>query len=185
MATSTTYVAHNFMIFPDGLSGVCVMAGLLALFVRPDASTWRFAGLSVVTALLPWLHTRNAPVALVVGLAGAWPLLRARTWRSLAAWMTPLALSALGWLGFFKVIYGAFDPSAPYGGYTQSGLANLPRGLLGLLFDQQFGLLAVVAGADHGVCRCSLSSGRNQAKKPDCASPRICKDPSSGFGGLA
>ncbi len=142
VATSTTYVAHNFMIFPDGLSGVCVMAGLLALFVRPDASTWRFAGLSVVTALLPWLHTRNAPVALVVGLAGAWPLLRARTWRSLAAWMTPLALSALGWLGFFKVIYGAFDPSAPYGGYTQSGLANLPRGLLGLLFDQQFGLLA-------------------------------------------
>lgn len=169
VATSTTYVAHNFMIFPDGVSGVCVTAGLLALFVRPDASAWRFAGLSAVTALLPWLHTRNAPVALVVGLAGAWPLLRARTWRSLAAWMTPLALSALGWLTFFKVIYGAFDPSAPYGGYTQSGVANLPRGLFGLLFDQQFGLLAYAPALAVGIVGIAIMAWppRTAAATPD------------------
>ena len=39
------------------------------------------------------------------------------------------------------MIYGTPNPAAPYGGYTQSGIANLPRGLIGLLFDQQFGVI--------------------------------------------
>jgi hypothetical protein len=40
--------------------------------------------------------------------------------------------------------YGVIDPEAPYGDYTRTFvlLRNIPRGLLGLLFDQKFGLLS-------------------------------------------
>jgi hypothetical protein len=53
---------------------------------------------------------RATPVVLVVGLAG-----RGRRARTAIPQDDALALSALGWLAF-KVIYGAFDPSMPYGG---------------------------------------------------------------------
>ena len=63
-------------------------------------------------------------------------------------------VSAFAWFGFFFAIYGTADPRAPYGGYTQSAVANLAHGIPGLLFDQQFGLLpnapaylCVLAGA--------------------------------------
>jgi hypothetical protein len=41
-------------------------------------------------------------------------------------------------------MYGEFSPEAPYGAYTDRFVlaANIPRGTLGLLFDQKFGLLA-------------------------------------------
>ena len=40
-------------------------------------------------------------------------------------------------------MYGEFDPEAPYGTYTRMFVLakNIPRGALGLLFDQKFGLL--------------------------------------------
>jgi hypothetical protein len=62
----------------------------------------------------------------------------------------------VAWLSFFYVIYGVFDPQIPYGEVagTDLSLANIPRGLLGLFFDQKFGLffysplyVAAVAGA--------------------------------------
>src|SRR6185436_13685802 len=52
------------------------------------------------------------------------------------------AAGALAWLGFFLVVYGTPDPTAPYGGDVGSALAFLPNGFGGLLFDQGFGLLA-------------------------------------------
>jgi hypothetical protein len=42
---------------------------------------------------------------------------------------------------FFWVIYGTFNPAAPYGGYTQSSPRNMLNGLPALMFDQQFGIL--------------------------------------------
>jgi hypothetical protein len=50
-------------------------------------------------------------------------------------------VSAIAWAGFFYAIYGTPDPRAAYGGYTQTALENVPRGVVGLLFDQQFGVL--------------------------------------------
>ena len=52
------------------------------------------------------------------------------------------AVAALGWLGFFLVVYGTLDPTAPYGGEVGNAFAFLPNGFGGLIFDQGFGLLA-------------------------------------------
>src|SRR5262249_14682261 len=58
------------------------------------------------------------------------------------AFLLPAAVSALGWLFFFAIVYGTPDPSAPYGREAQNSLAFFPNGLGGLLFDQGFGLFA-------------------------------------------
>jgi hypothetical protein len=56
--------------------------------------------------------------------------------------LLPIALSLALWMYFFYAIYGVFDPQAPYGGSVAGLLLqNIPRGTLGLLFDQKFGLL--------------------------------------------
>ncbi|HEY7474569.1 MAG TPA: hypothetical protein VH679_06130, partial [Vicinamibacterales bacterium] len=42
----------------------------------------------------------------------------------------------------FQLIYGTPNPAAPYGDRPEASWAFVPGGLAGLLFDQQFGLLA-------------------------------------------
>ena len=57
-------------------------------------------------------------------------------------------MSSAAWLLFFYAFYGEFNPEAPYGDYTRLYVLarNIPRGLLGLLVDQKFGLLFYCAG---------------------------------------
>ena len=61
--------------------------------------------------------------------------------RRIAALLSIPLLSAAAWFAFFYTIYGSPDPRAPYGGTTQSDIAHLGHGIVGLLFDQQFGVL--------------------------------------------
>jgi hypothetical protein len=62
--------------------------------------------------------------------------------RDLPWFVLPAAAGAAAWFAFFYVIYGTPSPAAPYGTYTQTAWHQIPPGLLGLLVDQQFGLLA-------------------------------------------
>ena len=93
-------------------------------------------------AILPWLHTRFALAALVIGvLVIARNVGTQRGFVRVLVFLSAPAASALAWLWFFHAIYGTPNPAAPYGGYTQSEWANVPHGVIGLLVDQQFGLL--------------------------------------------
>ena len=106
-------------------------------------SVWPWAIHGVALALLPWMHTRFAVLAATLG--GLILVRLARVPNAMAkasAFLLPPALSALAWLFFFVAIYGAPDPSAPYGGRVDNAFAFLPNGLGGLLFDQGFGLIA-------------------------------------------
>ena len=159
------FFLHAAAIFPDAPASVLVLIVVGALLDevvalddaafgkrnstcfegrRPNAEgqPWRWAGIGLVLGVLPWLHTRYAILA--AGLGGGvvcFLALRAR-WRELAAFIVVGAVAAATWLGFFALVYGTPNPSAPYGAYTQMALAHLAPGLPGLLIDQQFGLLA-------------------------------------------
>ena len=61
--------------------------------------------------------------------------------RALAAFIVLPAASAVGWFGYYYAIYGSFHPSVAYGYHTQMSLGRVPTGILGLLFDQQYGLI--------------------------------------------
>jgi hypothetical protein len=142
VALSVPFFFQSFVVFPDGPGAILVMIGVAAMIAGQDASERFLLGAGVALAMLPWLHTRFAVLAVVLGAAIAArnlasPALRRRT----AALFVIPALSAAAWFWFFYAIYGTPNPAAPYGHYTQSSLANLARGAPGLLFDQQFGLL--------------------------------------------
>jgi hypothetical protein len=90
---------------------------------------------------LPWLHAKLSVI--LAGLALALVLRLRRRPAAVAALAAPIAVSIVLWFSAFRVMYGVADPTAPYGGAAGAGLdwANVPRGVLGLLFDQEYGLL--------------------------------------------
>jgi hypothetical protein len=137
---------HAFTVFPDGAGAACValaVSVLVALDSGHPVSRAALAGAGAALALLPWLHTRFAVLA---GGLGAILLLRlwSRTDRRPAATalLAVPVVSAAAWFAYFWVIWGTPNPAAPYGQATQSAWSHLKPALPGLLFDQQFGLLA-------------------------------------------
>ena len=63
--------------------------------------------------------------------------------RLVVAFLAPIAISGVLWLGSSYVMYGDFNPTVAYGYSQGAELAwlNVPRELLGLSFDQEYGLL--------------------------------------------
>ena len=148
------FLLESYTVFPDGPGAVLVLTGFWAM-LRAGAPTaegvhrvegaapfhWLLHGAAL--ALLPWMHTRFAVLAATLGGLILLRLARTRNpFTNAAAFLAVPALSAVAWLGFFRVIYGTLDPTAPYGGDVGSAFAYLPNGFGGLLFDQGFGLLA-------------------------------------------
>ena len=141
VAFTIPFGLHSWLIFPE-MAAALLMA-LVALWGwrdspdRPWPWVWRGAALS----LLPWLHMK---FSLLLFVAGLW--LAFRLWphiRLVVAFLAPIALSGVLWFGSFYVMYGDFNPTVVYGGSQGAELAwlNVPRGLLGLSFDQEYGLL--------------------------------------------
>lgn len=154
IVSAAPFVLETFTVYPDGLGAGVVLTGFWALlraeWEQRDAAArrwWPWLMHGIALALLPWMHTRFAVLA---GTLGGLVLVRlARAPEPLTkaiAFLSVPAVSALAWLFFFTVIYGAPDPSAPYGAAVESSFAFLPNGLGGILFDQGFGLLATGPG---------------------------------------
>jgi hypothetical protein len=171
IALSATFLLQSVTIFPDG-PGALAVALVCWLLVRLEPSRGAMTGGAVTAAplavtgaalaALPWLHTRFAVLAAGFGLAIGWRLVTdtapdtASRARRLAAFLVVPAVSALAWFGFFWSVYGTPNPTAPYGDRPETSLAFVPGGLMGLLFDQQFGLLVaapVLAVAAFGLTR--------------------------------
>ena len=167
VTVAAPFLLESFTVFPDGPAAVLVLTGFWALLragwerdgaVRyPAGRWWPWALHGMALALLPWLHTR---LAVIAGTLGGLILVRiARAPNPMAkaiAFLSVPALSALAWLFFFTIVYGAPDPSAPYFSRVENSFAFLPNGLGGLLFDQGFGLLAtapVLVAAFAGFAR--------------------------------
>lgn len=135
------FFLHGAAIFPDAPASLLTLVALWALVTtRPGRRGLVLAALAL--GLLPWLHTRYALLSVGLGAAFVARLAWRRDVRALVAFVAPAAVLAVAWFGFFVAVYGTPSPSAPYGAYTQMALAHLRPGVPGLLFDQQFGLLA-------------------------------------------
>jgi hypothetical protein len=135
------FIPEAWLLFPEGPGALAVAWAALWIWSEPDrrAAVWAWRG--IVLALLPWMHTKFIVFTAALGAA-----LLVRIWRNVrasAALAVPIALSVAAWLLSFYVLYGEFDPEAPYGDYVRINvlMKNIPRGLLGLMFDQKFGLL--------------------------------------------
>ena len=140
---SVSFTIQAFSVYPDATASVIALSGVLALILPAARPAWQWALHGAALAALPWLHTRHAVIAGLLGLFLVLRLLAAPArWQRLAALLTVPLVSAAGWFGYFWVIYGTVSPSAPYGTLRQASSPSfLPVTLPGLLFDQQFGLV--------------------------------------------
>ena len=142
VALSVPFLFQAFTVYPDGLGATLVMAGLLTALIGERASLRVLVATGAGLALLPWMHTRFAVTAAALGVViVARQAAAPDKVRRIAAFVVAPAISALAWFSFFYVIYRSFNPAVVYGGATQSAIANIPRSLAGLVFDQQFGVL--------------------------------------------
>ncbi|MEP7117697.1 MAG: hypothetical protein ABI880_08950, partial [Acidobacteriota bacterium] len=148
---SAPFLINSFTIYPEVPAALVVIVGMaLVLRPRPDRRPWHDVAVSVLAATLPWLSTKYAPMSaalLTVAFGRVWWPLHAseRADRSVASLVrlgAPYGLSLASWFFFFHAYWGKWSPSAPYGRMNQTQLANAIFGLPGLLFDQEYGLLA-------------------------------------------
>ena len=160
LATGFTvpFIPHAWLIYPE-IPGALVVAWAVRRWwtvrLKPDTTAVRRVRLQadlfttvgrtalygLALAALPWLHTKFViflAIFTLVDVVRLWPRVRA-----IVALLAPIALSCAAWLYSFHRMYGVIDPEAPYGSYTRTFVLakNIPRGALGLLVDQKFGLL--------------------------------------------
>jgi hypothetical protein len=138
------FLFHTFTIYPDGIGALPVMLGvwmIVRLIEKETPSQPQLVATGAALALLPWLHTRFALLALILGIfiIGLLVAKRSSASRAIAFLAVPV-LAASAWFAYFWVIWGTPSPFAPYGRDTESSLAYVGRGLAGLALDQQFGV---------------------------------------------
>ena len=141
VAFTIPFGLHSWMIFPEMAAALVMALSALWLWKPVPDRAWPWLWRGAAIATLPWLHTKFSV------LLGAMTLcLIVRLWPRVVATLAlvvPIVISCLLWLYSFYVMYGVPDPAIAYGFTDQDGLtaANVPRGVLGLLFDQEYGLL--------------------------------------------
>ncbi len=133
--------AHAWSVYPEVPAATIAAWSAWWLWSPLPSGAGVWAARGAALAILPWLHTKF--LALLVPLTLC---LLLRVWkRPLAIIMlgVPIAVSLAGWLWSFWAMYGVASPFIPYGSVNPFRLAwsHVPRGVLGSLFDQEFGLL--------------------------------------------
>jgi hypothetical protein len=157
-ALTGPFLFNSFAVYPEIPGALAVM---VAVAWRPAAtSTGVMLVRGIAIGALPWLSTKYAPMAAAVTII---VLLRTR-WsaRAMAALLAPIAIALAGWFAFFFWIWGTVSPSAPYGSSEPMTLRYLARGAPGLLFDQEYGVIAhapILALAFAGLAQMLRSGG--------------------------
>ena len=151
------WVFNSFAVYPEVPAALAVMCAWLAMSPSSsesgsqDNGTWlRWMLCGVAIATLPWFSTKyvlmaGALTAIALGRLW-WPEICPKNNRfaiaASAALLIPIVISLAGWSMFFYAIWGTFSPAAPYGSQRETKLQYLPAGAPGLLFDQEYGVIA-------------------------------------------
>ena len=146
---STPYLLNSFTVYPEICAALVLMIGwgLMVTTPRDRSGVLRHVAIGLACGSLPWFSTKYAPMSAALML-----VVFGRLWHWSAkdllgepkAWAAaiPYAAALLAWFMFFYVYWGSPLPTAPYGDHGQTSPTNLLAGGPGLLFDQEYGLLA-------------------------------------------
>lgn len=133
---------HAISIYPDGVAAAITSIALWVLVTLVcDGAIGVSAAVGVGSALatLPWLHLRLSSTAGVFGLALLLAMWRRRD--LMLPFLAAPAISLTGWIASTWVMFGTTDPTAIFRRQATGSLAAMPTGMLGLLFDVEYGLL--------------------------------------------
>lgn len=149
IALSAPFMFNTFTVYPEIAAAFAVMIAFAitqrSSVVQSGLARWVGAGLAI--ASLPWLSTKYAPMSAALLLVVVFRLAKkepATVLRNSKVWAVGgiYAISLAAWFAFFYSIWGTPLPMAPYGSLVQTTPLNLRFGAPGLLFDQEYGLVA-------------------------------------------
>ncbi|GAK53111.1 hypothetical protein U14_04371 [Candidatus Moduliflexus flocculans] len=141
---------YSSQLYPETPSALFLAAAFYLMYSQQRRQTWRAVVIGLLLAYLPWLQQRMILPAI---LLWAYHLYRVRVfsehrvqwWRETGISTLCLAASGAFMAGYYYALFGNPLPNAPY---ASVGIAQvfslrifLREGLLGLLFDQETGLL--------------------------------------------
>jgi hypothetical protein len=131
---------NSFAISTEIPATLCVMLALAWPSKRGPAPVPLFEAIirGLAVAALPWLSMTYAPMA--AALTGILCLRAGANRKAIIVVLSLVTISLSLWLGFFHILWGRVPPLAPFGSQLQLG--NPVIGGLGLLFDQEYGVLA-------------------------------------------
>jgi len=146
---SAPFMFNAFTVYPEIAAALAVMiAFVIAVRTSVDHSSMaRWIAAAVCIASLPWLSTKSAPMSsalllvVIFRLRKKGPATFLRNTKIVAV-IAIYAISLAAWFAFFYAIWGTPLPMAPYGSMVQTTPLNLRFGAPGLLFDQEYGLVA-------------------------------------------
>ena len=161
LALGAPWIFNTFAVYPE-VPAACAVALAFAWTSgwhaereshrRPlDVRVWRWWAAGVAIGCLPWFSTKYVVMGAMLGIVSLlrawWPLPadvagRARALVRTMAVALPNVISLALWFLFFKIIWGTWSPAAPYGAQRETRLEYLPAGGPGLLFDQEYGIVA-------------------------------------------
>lgn len=161
LAFGPPWIFNTFAVYPE-VPAACAVALAFAwtsgwhaerdAHRRPlDVPIWRWWAAGTAIGCLPWFSTKYLVMGAVLGVVTLlrawlpWPVDRVARGRAFARTLAatiPNVVSLALWFLFFKVIWGTWSPAAPYGSQRETRLEYLPAGGPGLLFDQEYGIVA-------------------------------------------
>ena len=130
----------SIAVYPDVPAAFCIIVAVAwrSNPQRTGATLSEYVIRGLAISALPWLSMTYAPAAAALAV-----LLGARAGvnrKAVGVLLALVTLSMVLWLAFFHNLWGRWSPMAPYG--SQSMVGNPITGAMGLLFDQEFGVLA-------------------------------------------
>lgn len=148
VACSAPYLLNAFTIYPEIFGGFCVVTTLVLVARTPITrhGVARHLAIGLALGALPWFSTKYAPMSGTLLLVTLLRLSRrpAVLVREPKAWavLLPYVALVMAWCAFFYIYWGTPLPTAAYGENGQTSVWHLLRGAPGLLFDEEYGLLA-------------------------------------------
>jgi len=132
-------VPYTHLLFPEVPAALCLLYAFRRV-AAPGNTTlqWFLAGSAI--GLMPWLHQRFAPTAVVFTIFIMFRFMRDRGTRSPLAALVPVGIGGVALIALNLWLFGApIMPSENHDGF--SGPAGTVNGTVGLLFDDKWGLL--------------------------------------------
>jgi hypothetical protein len=142
IALTNPILSYSFLIFPELPAALCTVYAFRRLLM--PTNTWlQGLGVGMAIAAVPWLHARLAPIAVALVVMLLVRVGQGKLRVPLLLTLAPPALSAAGLVAYYWYFYGRPWPNTQdHAGMTAS-LVGWSAGLIGLLLDQQWGLLMV------------------------------------------
>jgi hypothetical protein len=142
-AVGSPIYVYSHLTFIEPIAALCCIY-VLRVLCQERLSKWDLIGSSTALGLLPWIHIRFAHIELLLFLFLLFRLYKENRFKNIAnyvCYIVPVALLFVLYEVYNVLVWGSLNPAAHEFNANMVPFTYSPFvGLLGIFFDQEFGL---------------------------------------------